>query len=92
MEKKKGVSGVIAKCVSLVSSIASLLLFSHLRMLSKIQGRPLVSYHVKSIRMQCAGTPHYMAPEMIRGQYDEKCDMFSAGVILHQVKMSLTVL
>lgn len=55
-------------------------------MLPKIQGKPLVSYHVKRVRMQCAGTPHYMAPEMIRGVYDEKCDMFSVGVILHQVR------
>lgn len=39
----------------------------------------------KQRRMQCAGTPHYMAPEMIRGQYDEKCDIFSVGVILYQM-------
>lgn len=35
--------------------------------------------------MQRAGTAHYMAPEMIRGEYDEKVDLFSIGVILYQL-------
>jgi calcium-dependent protein kinase len=29
------------------------------------------------------GTLYYMSPEMIRGVYNEKCDIWSAGVILH---------
>lgn len=39
--------------------------------------------------MQRAGTPHYMAPEMIRGQYDEKCDLFAVGIIMFQVCVSV---
>jgi len=35
--------------------------------------------------MQKAGTPHYMAPEMIEGYYDEKADLFSIGIILCQL-------
>lgn len=29
------------------------------------------------------GTPHYMAPEIIKGSYDEKCDVWSLGVITY---------
>eukprot|EP00921_Rhytidocystis_pertsovi_P007106 GHVQ01011954.1.p1 GENE.GHVQ01011954.1~~GHVQ01011954.1.p1 ORF type:complete len:663 (-),score=106.03 GHVQ01011954.1:1018-3006(-) len=39
----------------------------------------------KRVSMQRAGTPHYMAPEMIGGEYDYKCDMFSVGIIMFQL-------
>jgi len=31
------------------------------------------------------GTPNYIAPEIIRQSYDEKCDIWSLGVIAYQL-------
>ena len=35
--------------------------------------------HLKTI----AGTPYYMAPEVLEGSYDSKCDIWSLGVLMY---------
>lgn len=56
------------------------------RMLPTVGGRHLIPYHERKKVMVRAGTPHYMAPEMIEQQwYDQKADLFSVGIILCQL-------
>ena len=39
------------------------------------------SHQMKSL----VGTPYYMAPEIIKGVYDKKCDIWSIGVLLYTI-------
>jgi len=55
------------------------------RMLPTVNGKHLIPWHERKKVMQKAGTPHYMAPEMIEGYYDEKADLFSIGIIACQL-------
>lgn len=55
------------------------------RMLPAVNGKHLIPWHERKKVMQKAGTPHYMATEMIEGYYDHKADLFSIGIILCQL-------
>ena len=41
------------------------------------------TYDPNSKMTQTFGTPYYIAPEVLRGSYDYKCDLWSLGVILY---------
>ncbi|CAE7689050.1 CPK2 [Symbiodinium pilosum] len=56
------------------------------RLLPKLPGglEILATKETKEV-MQRAGTPHYMAPEVYAGRYDDKADVWSIGVILFEM-------
>ena len=39
--------------------------------------------HGKIKLRETIGTPYYMAPEVLTSEYDEKCDVWSIGVIIY---------
>jgi len=47
------------------------------RMLPSVNGKHLIPWHERKKVMQKAGTPHYMAPEMIEGDYDTEADLLA---------------
>ncbi|CAK0855536.1 unnamed protein product [Prorocentrum cordatum] len=55
------------------------------RLLPAVNGKHVIPLQERKTVMQKAGTPHYMAPEMIEGEYDHLADMFSIGIILCQL-------
>ena len=42
-----------------------------------------VSSHTRKDLKEVAGTPYYMAPEVIQGAYGKQSDLWSLGVILY---------
>eukprot|EP00747_Dinoflagellata_sp_TGD_P036865 gnl/TRDRNA2_/TRDRNA2_138742_c0_seq1.p1 gnl/TRDRNA2_/TRDRNA2_138742_c0~~gnl/TRDRNA2_/TRDRNA2_138742_c0_seq1.p1 ORF type:complete len:400 (+),score=65.38 gnl/TRDRNA2_/TRDRNA2_138742_c0_seq1:64-1263(+) len=54
-------------------------------LLPAVRGKHLIKWHERKQVMQSVGTINYMAPEVMIGDYDERADLFSIGVILCQL-------
>ena len=56
--------------------------------LSELQTLPenlmeILSGEKNMVMTGSVGTPHYISPEVLQGKYNQKCDLWSAGVILY---------
>ena len=50
------------------------------------RGIHLTSFHIlfsTLFQHEAVGTPYTVAPEVIRGSYDERCDVWAIGVITY---------
>lgn len=57
------------------------ILFTNSGILKVIDFGTSLKFNKKMTELE--GTPYYVAPEMLEGCYDEKCDIWSIGVIFY---------